>query len=70
MPINKFFQLLNLIKKPITKQNTNWLKSISAEECLAVFLRYVKNHSILLGLWKELNLSPVTGAHQPSLGPI
>ncbi len=41
MPMNKYFELPNLIKnhRKIAKQNTNWRKSISTEERLTVFLR-------------------------------
>ena len=78
MPLNKFFKLLNLLKKNtrVTKQNTNWWKCITAEEHLAVFLRYVANlFQTIVHIWmkykgtrfhtgwpqKDLNLSTLSG---------
>ncbi len=53
MIITKFDELLNLVKKQIRKENTNWWHSITVEERLAVCLRCV---SILIAISGQLHL--------------
>jgi hypothetical protein len=39
--IEQFYRLLQLVGEEIRKQNTNYRRSISPEERLAIFVRYV-----------------------------